>query len=754
MSDNHLAVVPRLLLLLLVATAWPSALAAQSVCLPAPRLLTTMPMGGKAGTTVDVAITGEHLEDLDELRFSHPKIQATQKLAADGTPVANQYTVTIAADCPEGIHEARIMTRLGISSSRVFSVGALTETSSTTPNTKLETAMPLELNSICNGKMTSKAVDYYTVAAKQGERLLVSCAAQGIDSKLKPVLIVADEQGNDLRVERRGGAIDFMPEADGQYVIKVHDLTFSGGPYHFYRLAVQQISTDAVAPQFAATRNVNAFSWPPANLSDDKLASEQEPNNTAEQVQSITLPCDISGSFYPAADVDAFEFTAKKGEVWWVEVASERLGLPTDPSIVVQRVKGTGSEAELVDLVELTDIPSPIKVSSNGYSYDGPCYNAGSADINGKVEIPEDGVYRLQLTDLFGGTRNDPRNVYRLIIRQAQPDFAVVGWALHMNLRNGDRNALSKPIALRGGATMAMEVVAIRRDGFAGPIELAVDNLPPGVSASGLTIPAGKSRGILLFTAEENAPRGLTSAQFVGKAEIDGIAVTRKGSMASMAWPVTNAWSEIPSPRLLADFPVSVGGAEVAPISIAAAQDQVWEVTAGQTLTIPLVHTRRCEFSGPSMSLKTFGHGFEGNAAFDLKLTEDSSEATLDLAKLKPAPGTYTIAFYGSAVAKYCEHPDAVAVAEVALQLAKKEAAEAAKPPTTAEPTTEEEKQAADVAAKEAAARLTAATAAVAAAEKQLQAATKKGAPKDIVDIVVSKPIEIRVVPAVEVTQK
>ncbi|EAQ79668.1 hypothetical protein [Blastopirellula marina] len=754
MSDNHWTVVPRLLLLLLAAAAWPSVLAAQSVCLPAPRLLTTMPMGGKAGTTVDVTITGEHLEDLDELRFSHPKIQATQKLAADGTPLANQYAVTIAPDCPEGIHEARIMTRLGISSSRVFSVGALKETSSTTPNTQLETAMPLEVNSVCNGKMTSKAVDFYTVAAKQGERLIISCAAQGIDSKLKPVLIVADEQGNDLRVERRGGAIDFMPEADGQYVIKVHDLTFSGGPYHFYRLAVQQIPAEAVAPQFAATRNVNAFSWPPANWNDDQIASEQEPNNTAEQVQQITLPCDISGSFYPAADVDAFEFTAKKGDVWWVEVASERLGLPTDPSIVVQRVQGTGDEAALVDVVELTDIPSPIKVSSNGYSYDGPCYNAGSADINGKVDIPEDGVYRLQLTDLFGGTRNDPRNVYRLIIRQAQPDFAVVGWALHMNLRNGDRNALSKPIALRGGATMAMEVIAIRRDGFAGPIELAVDNLPPGVSASGLTIPAGKSRGILLFTAEENAPRGLTSANFVGKAEINGVAVTRNGSMASMAWPVTNAWSEIPSPRLLADFPVSVGGAEVAPLSIAAAQDQVWEVTAGQTLTIPLVHTRRCEFSGPSMSLKTFGHGFEGNAAFDLKLTEDSSEATLDLAKLKPAPGTYTIAFYGSAVAKYSEHPNAVAVAEVALQLAQKEAAEAAKPLTTDEPTTDEEKQAAEAAAKEAAARQKAATAAVAAAEKELQAATKKGAPKDIVDIVVSKPIEIRVVPAVEVTQK
>ena len=40
---------------------------AQSVGLPAPRLLTTMPMGGQAGTKVDVTITGDHLDDVTSL---------------------------------------------------------------------------------------------------------------------------------------------------------------------------------------------------------------------------------------------------------------------------------------------------------------------------------------------------------------------------------------------------------------------------------------------------------------------------------------------------------------------------------------------------------------------------------------------------------------------------------------------------------------------------------------------------------------
>ncbi|HYH65384.1 MAG TPA: hypothetical protein VD866_11870 [Urbifossiella sp.] len=92
---------------------------AQSVGLPAPRLLTTMPMGGKAGTTVEVAVTGEHLDDAGDLIFSDPRITAKRKLDAPG----DRYTVTIAPDCPVGLYEARVTTRLGVSSARVFAVG-------------------------------------------------------------------------------------------------------------------------------------------------------------------------------------------------------------------------------------------------------------------------------------------------------------------------------------------------------------------------------------------------------------------------------------------------------------------------------------------------------------------------------------------------------------------------------------------------------------------------------------------------------
>jgi len=722
---------------------------AQTVCLPLPRLLTTMPMGGMVGSQVEITITGENIEDVSELIFSHPGLTATQKLDANGQPELNRFLVTIAADCPPGLYEARLMTRLGISSARIFCVDTLPEVTRTTPNTTHGTAMELKVNSICNAVMSVKSVDHYFFEAQKGQRYLVNCDSRGIDSKLDAVLIIGDSAGRDLVVERRGGSLDFTATTDGKHVIKVHELTYKGGPAFYYRLSLQELAADALVPQFASTKTVSSFSWPPEGLAAAAEFNEAEPNNAQAQAQKISLPCDISGNFFPAADVDTFEFMATKGDVWWVEVASERLGRPTDPAVLIQHVSGEGSEQKLTDVAEFSDIAPPMKPSSNGYAYDGPPYDGGSSDIIGKLEVKEDGIHRLQLTDLFGGTRNDARNMYRLIIRKAAPDFALAAWGLHMELRNGDRNALSKPLALRGGSTVALEVVAVRRDGFEGDIELVMEGLPDGVTAQGLKIPAGKTRGIMLITADQNAPRALAHVTFYGKAQLNSTEVTRPVQMAAFAWPIVDSWGEVPSPRLVTGLPVSVTGSEFAPITIAANEKKVWEVAAGEKLTIPLVHTRRSEFSGSILQLKTFGAGFEHVPRFDVSLTEDSSTAVLDLAALKTPPGDYLIAFYGSAVAKYRYNPEAVAVAEAAHRKAEVEVAAATaeiqRLTEAAASAPSETKGEADAALADAVAQKQAVDAILATTAAKLKAATDVATPRDTVDIVISEPIAVRV---------
>ena len=110
------------------------------------------------------------------------------------------------------------------------------------------------------------------------------------------------------------------------------------------------------------------------------------------------------------------------------------------------------------------------------------------------------------------------------------------------------------------------------------------------------------------------------------------------------------------------------------------------------------------------------------------------------------------IAFYGSAVAKYRYNIGAVSLAEAALKKAQQAAVElAGKAKTLAEAAkvapddqqAEKQKAAQDTAAKQKSAE-----AAVTAAGNRLKNAIAKTKPKDIVDIIVSPPITIRVNPA------
>ncbi len=78
---------------------------------------------------------------------------------------------------------------------------------------------------------------------------------------------------------------------------------------------------------------------------------EQEPNDTPDKAQMVTTPVEICGQFNPRRDRDWYIFPAKKGDVFWIEVYSERMGEPTDPFLLVEQVvkndKGEESVKEL-----------------------------------------------------------------------------------------------------------------------------------------------------------------------------------------------------------------------------------------------------------------------------------------------------------------------------------------------------------------------------------------------------------------------
>src|SRR5687768_2326243 len=101
-------------ILVLSAAAFSSSATAQ---LPVTQLTSIFPAGARPGSNLEVTVGGADLDDADKLIFSHPGITAAAKMTAPTDfektpkPVANQFTVTIAADVPPGIYEARVTGR-------------------------------------------------------------------------------------------------------------------------------------------------------------------------------------------------------------------------------------------------------------------------------------------------------------------------------------------------------------------------------------------------------------------------------------------------------------------------------------------------------------------------------------------------------------------------------------------------------------------------------------------------------------------
>ena len=187
---------------------------------PAARaeLQTIFPAGGKQGTTVEVTLTGANLEEAAALVFSHPGITGQASAAAgEGQSRRSRRpadsTCKIAGDVPTGVYEARFVGRWGVSNPRAFVVGHLAETVKNEASKTRATAQPIGVDVTVNGRADAAARDYYRLTLKQGQRVLIECLAQRIDSRLDGTLVVLNAAGRELAYNRdsvgRDPLIDF-----------------------------------------------------------------------------------------------------------------------------------------------------------------------------------------------------------------------------------------------------------------------------------------------------------------------------------------------------------------------------------------------------------------------------------------------------------------------------------------------------------------------------------------------------------------
>lgn len=217
---------------------------------PTPQLLSVFPVGGKAGTTVEVKIVEQvELEFADQLIFSHPGITAKptvrekSALFPEGEKVRNSFQVSIGADIAPGIYSVRAVCEYGVSNSRRFVVTNQNEVLETEPNNELKDANDLSINTTVNG-LFEAGYDLYEFNANAGEKLLLRCDCATIDSRGDAVIAILNDQGKTLKrvtkdAEMGSTVVDFIPESSGVYYARLNDLVYTsdGGvnttPYRF-----------------------------------------------------------------------------------------------------------------------------------------------------------------------------------------------------------------------------------------------------------------------------------------------------------------------------------------------------------------------------------------------------------------------------------------------------------------------------------------------------------------------------------------
>ncbi len=576
-----------LLLLLLPAVAF-----AQPKIPPTyPTLTSLASVGGKPGTTVDVALPGTNLLDATAVWTSF----GGKATIADGQkdPAKLTAKIDIPAATPPGLYAVRVATKAGVSNLRPFVVDDLPTTDEKDNNTKTK-PQPITAPGVVLGTTTAEVSDFYKITAKANEPLAIEVLARRIGSPFDPLLILHDAAGKELVGQYaddtpglQGDArVVYVPKADGEVVVEVRDSTYKGGADYAYRLRVGHfpVATTAfpLAVQAGQTasigfagpgvdgvkgvsvkgegevvyaapkRDAGVSGWPlPVRVNPFPESTEVEPNNTADKANVLPVPGGVSARFGEKNDLDHFKFTTKKGQKVAVTALTFEVNSPAEVFVRILDAKG----AELA--------------------------KSNPQQIGTRLEFtaPADGdfVIACEHTNyLFG-----PNEVYHLSIKPLVADFAIgVGF---------DR--LDVPA---GGVGLLPITALTKMNGFNAPVvvEFTSDTVSGKMTLPAAANPLPATPLYLPLVAKPGTAPGIVTGTLKATAKIDGADVTRtvdlmehvKGNLANMPTP----------PReLLTPFAVAV--VPELPFSLELKLDAA-EVAKGGTLKGKVIAKRADKF--------------------------------------------------------------------------------------------------------------------------------------------------------------
>lgn len=424
-----------------------------------------------------------------------------------------ELLVEIAPGARPGWRELRLETREGLANPVRFRIDDVTELNehergpSTGGDRAVQDLTGVDVPFVVNGQILAGDVDRFRVRSPVDRRLavavearaLVPFLADAVPGWFQAVLCVRDAAGHEVAY---CDDADFDPDprlyfdaqAGADYVVEVRDAIDRGRDDFVYRLSIRDDIAAALTPSGGA--------GPPARLamarSDGPSVPEEEPNDRVVSAQGALLPLAVRGRIAWPGDVDVFVFAGKRDQELVVDVAARRLLSPLDA--VVRLVDPEGRVVAWSD-----DQPD---VSSGLLTHD--------ADPYLRVRLPADGAYAVEVTDVcgHGGARHD----YLLRVGPPRPDFELI--------------VTPSGVSVPAGQSTPIHVHAVRRDGFAGPIDVALIDPPEGFALSGARIPAGADSVRMTLTAPRRRPGAPLALRLGGRARIGDALVSHEATPA------------------------------------------------------------------------------------------------------------------------------------------------------------------------------------------------------------------------------
>lgn len=473
------------------------------------------------GVTGEVVLQLKPGEAPPEKKPDMPKIKVKFAAAADALP---------------GVREFRVATPQGVST-----VGNLVVTRDpviveAANNGSLETAQAVALPAaLCGAIEQAEDVDVYKFHALAGSAWTfhvygARCENQihDLQSHLDPIIAVKNSAGAVLAANDNYFFADPLLhhrfDVEGDYFLEIRDVRFLGnGDWQYCVEAsdkpfVTNISPARVTPGVKTKVRLAGFNlpagaeavvrlpveapdgcdWTPLLLGEQavnaapvivsRLPEMQEAeadNDQPAQAQAVAAPAGISGCIEREGDIDCYALEARQGERFTFEVVARRHQSALDPLLRVSNEQGgTLGESDDLSLGRHTLADSLIE----------------------NWTAPAAGRYILQLQDLH--QRGGAGYVYLLRVTRSEPYFALD--------TDTDKTQLSP------GASSVVYVRVYRKNGMEGEVQLGIEGLPPGVTATCGRILADGTDGAIVLSAAADAPIGAANVRISGTAKFKG----------------------------------------------------------------------------------------------------------------------------------------------------------------------------------------------------------------------------------------